>query len=126
MGRVWVLDTETKGTGAEMVPLEKLRKRPAPRVEPLFVAPKRKPREPKPPEPRPSLRFRIVDVMTRAVLADDAGTREALSVLNGVRSIVDVHVFLWQPKARKWRRLTLEEQRTLWERRAQAREPNAD
>jgi hypothetical protein len=120
MGRVWVLDTETKGTGAEMVPLEKVRKRPAPRVEPLFVPPKRKPREPKPPEPRPSLRFRIVDVMTRAVLADDAGTREALSILNGVRSIVDVHVFLWQPKAEKWRRLTLEEQRTLWERRKAA------
>src|SRR3954447_10810191 len=118
MGRVWVLDTETKGTGAEMVPLEKLRRGPAPRVEPLFVPPKRKPREPKPPEPRPSLRFRIVDVMTRAVLAGEGAPRGARDVLNGVASIVAVHVFLWQPEARKWRRLTLEEQRTLWERRA--------
>jgi hypothetical protein len=117
MGRVWVLDTETKGTGAEMVPLDKVLKRPAPSNEPLFVPPERKPREPKPAEPRPPLRFRIVDVMTRAVLADGAGAREALSVLDDVRSIVDVHVFVWQPKAERWRRLTFEEQRTLWDRR---------
>jgi hypothetical protein len=30
VGKVWVLDTETKGTGANMVPLEKTEKRPAP------------------------------------------------------------------------------------------------
>ncbi len=29
MGKVWVLDTETKGTGAEMVPLEKAQRRSA-------------------------------------------------------------------------------------------------
>jgi hypothetical protein len=28
MGKVWVLDTETKGTGANVVPLEKVLKRP--------------------------------------------------------------------------------------------------
>jgi hypothetical protein len=28
MARVWVLDTETKGTGAEMVPLEKVLEEP--------------------------------------------------------------------------------------------------
>jgi hypothetical protein len=28
VGKVWVLDTETKGTGANMVPLEKAQKRP--------------------------------------------------------------------------------------------------
>jgi hypothetical protein len=28
-----------------------------------------------------------------------------------------VHVFLWEPKAGRWRLLTLEEQRTMWERR---------
>jgi hypothetical protein len=30
VGKVWVLDTETKGTGANMVPLEKTQKRPEP------------------------------------------------------------------------------------------------
>jgi hypothetical protein len=42
MGKVWVLDTETKGTGAEMVPLEKVLEKRAPKAEP---APRsRKPR----------------------------------------------------------------------------------
>lgn len=31
MAKVWVLDTETKGTGANMVPLEKLQAKPEPR-----------------------------------------------------------------------------------------------
>ncbi len=117
MGRVWVLDTATKGTGAEMVPLDSVLAKPAPSAEPLFVPPPRAPREPTPPEPRAPLRFRIVDVVSRAVLAEDAGTREALDVLSGVRSVVDVQVSLWQPQAQKWRRLTLAEQRTLWDRR---------
>jgi hypothetical protein len=30
MGKTWVLDTETKGTGANMVPIEKTRAKPAP------------------------------------------------------------------------------------------------
>jgi hypothetical protein len=34
MGKVWVLDTETKGTGANMVPLEKVLKRPEPAQPP--------------------------------------------------------------------------------------------
>jgi hypothetical protein len=34
VGKVWVLDTDTKGTGAEMVPLEKTLKRPEPDAAP--------------------------------------------------------------------------------------------
>jgi hypothetical protein len=34
VGKVWVLDTETKGTGASMVPLEKALKRPEPAAAP--------------------------------------------------------------------------------------------
>ena len=117
MGRVWVLDTETKGTGAEMVPLDKVLKKPAPSREPLFVPPEPVPREPEPPEPRPPLRFKVVDVMTRAVLAEGASAREALGVLDDVRSVVDVNVYVWQPKSEKWRLLTLDEKRTLWDRR---------
>jgi hypothetical protein len=117
MGKVWVLDTETKGTGAQMVPLETILQKPAPRAEPLFVPPKRTPREPKPPEPRSPRSFRIVDVSTRAVLADGVGARDALAALNDVRSSVDVHVSVWEPEAERWRLLTLAEQRTLWDRR---------
>jgi len=42
MGRVWVLDTETKGTGAEMVPLDKVLKKQAPSKEPIFARPSRR------------------------------------------------------------------------------------
>ena len=115
--KVWVLDTETKGTGAHMVPLEDVLSRPAPSREPFFVPPKPKPRAPKPAEPQPPRTFRIVDVATQAVLAEDAQAREALDVLNGIRSIVDVKVFVWEPKADRWRLLTLDEQRLLWDRR---------
>jgi hypothetical protein len=123
MGRTWVLDTETKGTGAQMVPLEKVLKRPAPATEPFFVPPKPKPREPKPPEPRQPRAFRIVDVATRAVLADDAPAREALQVLGDVRSIVDVHVSVWEPATERWRLLTLDEQRAMWVRRRAPQAP---
>jgi hypothetical protein len=34
MGKVWVLDTETKGTGAQMVPLEKVLKSAEPKADP--------------------------------------------------------------------------------------------
>ncbi len=30
MGKTWILDTETKGTGAHVVPLEKALKKPSP------------------------------------------------------------------------------------------------
>jgi hypothetical protein len=91
--------------------------KPAPRDEPFFVPPKLKPREPKPVEPRGPRRFRVVDVTTRAVLADGAGPRETLEALGDVRSIVDVNVSVWEPATERWRLLTLDEQRTLWDRR---------
>jgi hypothetical protein len=51
MGKTWVLDTETKGTGANMVPLEKVQKKPAAEEEP---APRRRrPARPSEPAPRP-------------------------------------------------------------------------
>jgi hypothetical protein len=46
MGKTWILQTETKGTGVTMVPLERATKRAAP--EPLSVPRKPKPRDPEP------------------------------------------------------------------------------
>ena len=117
MARVWVLDTETKGTGAQMVPLDQVLKKPAPHGEPLFVPPQRREPAPKAPEPRAPRRFRILDVETRAVLADDVPARDALLLLIVVRSSVDVQVYGWEPKGDRWRLLTLPEQRVMWERR---------
>jgi hypothetical protein len=117
MGKTWVLDTETKGTGAHMVPLEAVQQAPAAAPAPFFVPPKLRPREPKPAEPRAPRRFKVVDVTTRVVLAEDAGARETVGVLSDVRSIVDVNVLVLEPAGEQWRLLTLDEQRLLWERR---------
>ena len=115
--RVWVLDTATKGTGAEMVPLDSIVKKPAPTGRPLFVPPKPPPRPPKDPEPPAPRTFKVLDVATREVLAEGTGARATLDVLSTVRSIVDVNVYVWEPTPERWRLLTLDEQRLLWERR---------
>lgn len=108
-----MLDTETKGTGAEMVPLDKVQRRSA---EPrhVHVPPERRPRPKPPPEPEPPRRFKVVDVMTREVLTDDATARAAVDALRDMRSIVDVRISVWEPARETWRLLTLGEQRMLW------------
>jgi len=115
MGRTWVLQTETKGTGAQMVPLERTTKRPA-TVEPVFV-PRKTRRAPKPPasERASPRRFRIVDVMTRQPIVDGASTREAVDALKEIRSIVDANVYVWEEELERWRLLSLAEQRAMWE-----------
>jgi hypothetical protein len=121
MGK-WVLHTETKGTGAQMVPLETVEKRPI-RVEPVYVPRKpAKPVEPASPQPRAPRRFRIVDVMTQEELADHVLAREALDVLRDARSIVDVTVYVWQDERQRWRPLTFAERRVMWD-QAHAAEP---
>jgi hypothetical protein len=102
-----------------MVPLERLeeRKRLKGERERLrVVGPKAEPAdEPVAPEaPRAPRRFRIVNVLSRQVLADDAGITEALRALREVTSIVDVNVFVWDPDEEDWRPLKLSERRALW------------
>ena len=122
MAKTWVLKTETKGTGAQMVPLESVEQRPT-AIEPVFVPRKpAKPAEPAPPKPRARRRFRIVDVMTRQELADGVSAREALDVLSDARSVVDVNVYVWQEERSRWRPLTFAERRVMWD-RAHAQEP---
>jgi hypothetical protein len=114
MGRVWVLDTETKGTGANMVPLERVTKRSS-EARPVVVP--RKPRPPRreAPEPPAPRVFRIVDVMSRRLLADEASTREAVGVLRKVRSIVDADIYVWEPERERWRMLKAPERHAIWE-----------
>ncbi len=121
MGKVWVLDTETKGTGAQMVPLEKTLKQPA--AEPVRrrarAVPKPRPRtrDAEPAQPR---RFRVIDALSREVMAEDAGLAETVELLGGVRQAVDVSVYVWEPKANDWRLLTRRELSLLWDRRPAA------
>jgi hypothetical protein len=119
MGKAWVLDTETKGTGAQMVPLEKVLREPTGKPARRPVPPAR----PKPtPEPEPAKprRFKVVDVMTREVLAEGAGTRTTVELLNDIRSIVDVVIYVWSDRAEEWQLLTLAESKMLWKLRGRA------
>ena len=124
MSKVWVLETHTKGTGANMVPLERGRDGAAD-GEPQFAVPRPRQRGGEPPAPRALPRFRVVDVMTERVLADDASTREAVAALGDVRSVVDVKVSVWNEAGGRWRLLTQREQKALWEHRRTRREAGA-
>jgi hypothetical protein len=115
MGKVWVLDTETKGTGANMVPLDRVLHKPGSDSVAGFALPELRAPAPASPEPRAPRQFKVVDVVTRQVLAEGADARTTISVLDDVRSIVDVTIWVWQPDAERWRMLSLEEARALWE-----------
>jgi hypothetical protein len=120
---VWVLDTETKGTGAEMVPLEKLhqRRRRTGASPPITVI--RRDRRPdqdrvdaatRESEPRAPRRFKVVGVMSGEVAADGAGSREALEALRAFPSVFDVRIHVWEPEDEEWRLLTLTEKKAMW------------
>ena len=114
MGRKWVLDLDPSGTGAEMRPLDSVLRKPKPKPDLGLV--RRKPQplpEPKP-EPRKSRRFKVVDVMTGVVMAEDASTRATVDLLGEVRAVGDVRIYVWSDEGARWRLLTLAEQRKLW------------
>jgi hypothetical protein len=118
VGKVWVLDTETKGTGAEMVPLEKVLRRPAPEPERRRARPVPMPeRRERAAEPAPPRRFRVIDSLSREVLADDADAAATIQLLRGVQRPVDVSIYVWEPQAEDWRLLTRRERSLLWDRR---------
>jgi hypothetical protein len=114
MSKVWVLDTGTKGTGASVVPLESTQVEPASGATEIRRPPKRAPREPRPAPPRRPPRFRVIDVMSGAVLAQDADTRATVGALRELRRSVDARVYVRRSESEPWRLLTLEEQRALW------------
>ena len=115
MGRTWVLRTETKGTGAEMVPLDRVTTRSS-EPAPVFVPPKRAsaPRRTAPSPERPH-QFKIVDVLTRQTLAEHSNIRDAVGVLRDIRSPVDIDVYVWREEPGRWRLLTFEEKSALWD-----------
>jgi hypothetical protein len=88
----------------------------------VFVPRESEPRPERSPERKPPRTFKVVDLMTREVLAEGASTRETVGVLRGVRSIVDVSIFVWQPQREQWRALSLREERVLWKLRDRAQQ----
>jgi hypothetical protein len=97
-----------------MVPLEKVLQTPGPGTAPVVVSRRRKP-ERLAPEPRQPRRFKVVDVMTRQVLAEEVDARGALDAMSQAHSVVDLRVYVWQPKSSRWRMLTVAEQKAMWE-----------
>jgi hypothetical protein len=121
MAKTWVLDTETKGTGAHIVPLEEALQKARKERDLDLVTLERPPRPAKAPEPTPGqLTFKVLDVRSGEVLSEGLDTRATVDVLEGVGSVVDVRIYVWMQKAGRWRLLTLEEQRALWQFRASA------
>ena len=121
MAREWVLDLDPSGTGAEMRPLDSVLRKPEPKPDLAQVRRKPQPRPEPAPEPRKPRRFKVVDVMTRQVLAEDVSVRPVLELLGETRSVVDVVVYVWDREGQDWRPLTMREQKLLWaEREGQA------
>jgi hypothetical protein len=116
VAKVWILDTETKGTGAQMVPLEKVLRQPAsePERRRARPTPQLRPKQ-KAPDPVPPRRFRVIDARSRQVLAEDANAPETLELLRGVEQPVDVSIYVWEPRPETWRLLTSREKSLLWD-----------
>jgi hypothetical protein len=129
MTKTWVLDTDTKGTGAEMVPLDKVlrdrrRARDAARRS-RFRRRRDPPPEPSPeqdssPEPARPRKFKVVNAISRETLTEEAGVREAVELLEGSRSVADMRVYVRESEGGEWRALSLREQMLLRGFRARA------
>jgi hypothetical protein len=118
MAKTWVLETHTKGTGANIVPLEDG----APAApaetserEPMFVPRKPAPRPAAAPARKAPSRFKVVEVTTHRVLAEDAGVRATVELLRSIPSITDVAIWIWSEKHGRYVLLTHREQRRLWD-----------
>ena len=116
MSKTWVLDTETKGTGAHIAPL----RHGAPARErelslTRFRPPAPAPAEPSGPAPAPApRRFRVVDVLAGVTIADDVHVADALLALRRLRKPIDARVYVWEEQQGRWRLLGLDETRALW------------
>jgi hypothetical protein len=127
VGKVWVLDTDTKGTGAQMLPLEKAVKRPATEPDRRRARPVPRPaRREQPHGPAPPRRFRVIDARSRQLLAENANAPDTIELLRGVEQPVDVSVYVWEPKPETWRLLTGREKLLLWEVRLRPRAPESE
>ena len=113
MAKRWVLDTETKGTGAHVVPLDEVVRPPEPKGA-LYVPPKPRPAEAPPRQAKTPLTFKVLELTTKAVLGEGLDTRATVELLRGVQSVVDVRLYVWQPHLEEWRMLTLSETNALW------------
>jgi hypothetical protein len=115
MGKTWLLDTETKGTGAHVVPLEQALEHGASEERDLAVIALERPRRASKPIETPApLMFKVVGVMSARVLAEGITARTTVDLLAELRSVLDVRIYVWMQRAERWRLLSLQEQKALW------------
>jgi hypothetical protein len=125
MRKTWVLDTETKGTGAHVAPLQGAGSAPARERQLDTVTLRRPARAATAPPPEGPPRFRIVDVMSARTIADGVDARAAVAALGRMRSLHDARAYIWVDASQRWRLLTLAEQRWLWSMRGAVRPERA-
>ena len=115
MAKTWILDTETKGTGAHIAPLKSALDSARTERELATVRLERPPRPVAEPEAPPGpLTIKVLDVRSGELLGQGLDARDTVELLEEVGSVVDVRIYVWMANADRWRLLTLEEQRTLW------------
>ena len=122
MAKTWVLDTETKGTGAHIAPLKRRAGDAPAKLSLVQLHPERGALagEDDPgvaPQPR---RFKVVDVFSGSVLAEDADAPGALRALRSLRKPLDALVYVRDEDGGRWRLLTLAESNALWALRERA------
>jgi hypothetical protein len=114
MAKTWVLDTETKGTGAHIAPLKRDAGAAAPKLSLVQLHPPASAAraEDEQASPQPTV-FKVVDVFSGQVLAEDVAASGAVGALAGVRKSIDVLVYVRDENGR-WRLLSLGETNALW------------
>ncbi len=122
MAKTWILDSETKGTGAHIAPLEESTRKPSSEEGLALVQLERPNRPAEPAEAAPPLAFKIVDVRSAHVLVEGVGARETVDLLREIDSITDVRIYVWSGAVGRWRLLTFAEQRSLWKFRGARRD----
>ena len=121
MPRTWYLDTETKGTGAHVAPLDRARERRPEKDELDLVTFKVSPAHVGSSASadvalcgHAPLAFKVLDVMTSRVLAEGVDARAVVDLFEGFSSLVDVRIYARPRGAQRWRLLGVDELRVLW------------
>src|SRR5438045_3389945 len=107
MAKTWVLDTETKGTGAHIAPLKRDRAE-SEALSLVHFHPAARPTgaEETSPQTRSPL-FKVVDVFSAGVLAEDVDAAAAVRALAGRRTATDARVYVRGDEDGRWRLVNL-------------------
>jgi len=125
MAKTWVLDTETKGTGAHIAPLKrddgaKPRKLNLVRFHPPAAERGSGSAAAEESVPARALRFKVVDILASRVVVEDVTLAAALRALGSSRKAIDARVYVRRSDGGRWELLSLADTRRLWSLRQRA------